>query len=228
MTPGSQLSESSALRNLRRSSEERGFKFYMKPSRELVPAFLEGYTPDAIAIGPDGRGIIIELKRHRGQVADRSLADIAKRVADQKGWEFRAIYTPQALDEPAYIGKPTPEQVEARLKELQALVEAGHYAPALMTGWAVMEALARLASADSSTGRFETFSPVQAVQTLAEEGYLEHEAAESLGKMAKLRNEVAHGDLSVDVPAEQVELLLQQLRTIASDIGEVTSRQHVG
>jgi hypothetical protein len=43
--------------------------------------------------------------------------------------------------------------------------------------------------------------------------------------MAKLRNAVVHGDLSVQVPVEQVEYLLQQLRLIASDVLSVTSGQ---
>jgi len=36
--------------------------------------------------------------------------------------------------------------------------------------------------------------------------------------MVKLRNAVAHGDLSVDIQEEQVKGLLKQLRAIAADI----------
>ena len=225
MTPEAQLSESNMLRTLRLSSEKRGFKFYINPSRELVPAFLAGYKPDAIAIGPDGGGIIIAVKRHRNQATDGRLADLAKTVASQKGWEFRAIYTNPATEAPAYIAKPVPEQIDTRLNEIQALVEKGHYAPALITGWAALESLARLASNDTAGRPSVGSSTIQAIQTLAEEGYLENEAAQTLREMAKLRNAVIHGDLSVTVPAEQVELLLGHLRAIASDIKSVMSEQ---
>ena len=43
--------------------------------------------------------------------------------------------------------------------------------------------------------------------------------------MANLRNAVVHGDLSVDVPVEQVEGLLKELQAIASDIMSVTPGQ---
>ncbi|MSP01336.1 MAG: hypothetical protein EXR07_09865 [Acetobacteraceae bacterium] len=226
MTSDAELLESNALRNLRLASEERGFKFHIHPSLDLIPSFLAGYRPDAIAIGPDGRGIVIEVKRHRNRETDRNLAALAKRVATQKGWEFRAIYTNPATEAPAYIAKPTSEQVDATLKEIEALVEAAHYAPALIAGWAVLESLARLASADHESGHSGSFSPVQAIQTLAGEGYLENEAAQALREMAKLRNAVVHGDLSVQVSAEQVTILLKQLRALASDINSVMSEQN--
>jgi uncharacterized protein YutE (UPF0331/DUF86 family) len=80
------------------------------------------------------------------------------------------------------------------------------------------ESLARLASAGSGARRSGAFSPIQAIQTLAEEGYIENEAADRLRAMAKLRNAVVHGDLSIDVPAEQVDGLLRQLKEIASEV----------
>jgi uncharacterized protein YutE (UPF0331/DUF86 family) len=69
--------------------------------------------------------------------------------------------------------------------------------------------------------RPSAFTPLQAIQTLAEEGYIENEAAEDLRKMVKLRNAVVHGDFSIEVTAGQIEGLLKQLRAIASQIKAV-------
>jgi uncharacterized protein YutE (UPF0331/DUF86 family) len=55
---------------------------------------------------------------------------------------------------------------------------------------------------------------------------LENKAATQLRDMAKVRNAVVHGDLSIDVPAEQVEGLLNQLREIAANIISVASEQN--
>jgi hypothetical protein len=148
------------------------------------------------------------------------LRQLPKR-SDQKGWEFRAIYLAPALDETPSIAKPAPEQLQATFKEIEALVKSGHPAAALVMGWAALESLARLASANSGARRYESFSPIQAIQTLAEEGYVENEAADRLREMAKPRNAVVHGDFSVDVPTEQVEDLLGQLQAIASNIMSV-------
>jgi uncharacterized protein YutE (UPF0331/DUF86 family) len=81
-----------------------------------------------------------------------------------------------------------------------------------------VESLARLASANSGATQLGSLSPVQAIQVLAEEGYLEKDVAQRLREMVHLRNAVVHGDLSVQVPPGQVEYLLEQLEAIASDI----------
>jgi len=225
MIPESEIWGSNVLRNLQRSYEARGFKFHINPSHDLVPPFLAGYIPDAIVIGPDGGGVIIEIKRQRTQTTDRPLAELAKKVSEQKGWEFRAIYTNPSSERSDEIAKPTPEQIDARLQEIQVLADTGHYAPALIFVWAVLESLARLASGSGSS---RGYSPIQAVQALAQEGYLEQEEAQRLREMARLRSAVVHGDFSVNVSAEQVEFLLEQLRTLDSNISKVAAEHADG
>jgi len=96
---------------------------------------------------------------------------------------------------------------------------------ALILGWAVLEALARLASTHDGTGHLGPLSPVQAVQLLAEEGYLENDAAADLRRMTSLRNAVVHGDLSADVSAEQAAALIERLHMIAADVIRVEREQ---
>jgi uncharacterized protein YutE (UPF0331/DUF86 family) len=220
-----QLWESNVLRNLRLASEARGLKFYVNPPRELIPEFLGDFRPDAIALGPEG-GIVIEVKHRRSPSSEKQLAAIAGKVSGQKGWEFRAIYLNPPIDETPPIAKPTPAQLQTTFGEIEALTKAGHPAAALVTAWAVLEALARLVSIDGEARTPRTSSGTQAVQTLAEQGYIENEAAENLREMAKLRNAVVHGDFTVDVPAEQVDGLVQRLRAIASTIMSVAPEQN--
>jgi len=221
MMADGQLLESNALRNLRQASEERGLKFYVNPPREIVPAFLGEYQPDAIALGPEG-GMIIAVQVGRRPTSEPGLAAIARKVSGQKGWEFRAIHLNPPMDEIPPIEKPTPEQLQATFGEIEALVKNGHPAAGFVTGWAALESLARLASAYRAARTPTGFSPIQAIQTLAEEGYVENEVADWLREMARLRNALVHGDFSVHVSAEEVSQLLEQLRAIASDIALVT------
>jgi uncharacterized protein YutE (UPF0331/DUF86 family) len=226
MMSEAQLWGSTALRNLQQVSEARGLKFYINPPRGIVPEFLGDYQPDAIALGPEG-GIIIEMKLPGSPAPEQQLAAISRRVSAQKGWEFRAIYLNPPMDETPPIAKPTPEQLQATFGEIEALTKGGHPTAAFVTAWAALESLARLASTNSEAMSPRGFSPIQAIQTLAEEGYIENEAADRLREMARLRNAVVHGDLSVDVPAEQVEDLLKQMQAIASNIMNVTPEQGV-
>jgi len=211
------LLESNALRNLQKLSEARGLKFYVNPPREIAPDFLGDYQPDAIALGPEG-GMIIELKLRRSPASEKQLAAIASRVSDQKGWEFRAIYLNPPLDEMPPIEKPTPDQLQGTFREIEELTKTGHRAAAFVRAWAALESLARLASANGETRSARGLPPIQVVQTLAEEGYVENEVADRLRQMVKLRNAVVHGDFTVDVPVERIEDLLKQLQAIASDI----------
>jgi len=217
MTSEPTLWESSVLGNLQRDFEARGMKFYVNPPREIVPEFLGDFRPDAIAKGPEG-GIIIEVKARRSRDTEMQLAEIAKRVSKQKGWEFRVIYLNPPIDETPPIAKPTPRQLQAAFEEIEALKKGGHNAAAFLTAWATLESLARLTNGSSEARAQKGFSPLQAIQMLAEEGYVENETADNLRKMVKLRNSVAHGDLSVEVPEGQVEGLLRGLRAIAANI----------
>ncbi|MEA2738141.1 MAG: hypothetical protein QOH05_1448 [Acetobacteraceae bacterium] len=137
MRSEAQLLESNALRNLQQVSEARGMKFYINPSRELVPSFLGDIQPDAIAIGPEG-GIIIEVKLRGSPASEKQLAAIARKVSGQKGWEFRAIVLNPPTDGTPSIAKPTPEQLQVTFEEIEALTKGGHPAAALVTGWAAL------------------------------------------------------------------------------------------
>ena len=138
MMSEAQLWDSNILRNLQQVSEARGLKFFVNPPREVVPAFLGNFQPDAIAVSPEGV-IIIEVKLRGSPAAERQLAEIAKKVSDQKGWEFRAIYLTPPVDEMPPIASPTPEQLRTTFGEVEALAKTGHPAAPLVTAWAALE-----------------------------------------------------------------------------------------
>jgi uncharacterized protein YutE (UPF0331/DUF86 family) len=222
MISEARLVESNALRNLQKLSEARGLKFYINPPREIVPDFLGDFRPDAIALGPEG-GIVVEVKFQRGPASEKHLATIARRVSAQKGWEFRAIYLNPPLDEVPPIEKPTSEQLQATFREIEELIKAGHRVAAFARAWAALESLARLASSNNEARTATSLSPIQVIQTLAEEGHVENEAADRLRQMVKLRNAVIHGDLSVDVPLKQLKDLVEQLQAIGSEVISMTA-----
>jgi HAMP domain-containing protein len=225
MTTEGELLESNALRELKRLAKERGFEFILHPAGDVIPGFLGGYEPDAIVKRPDGGGIIVEVKGVGRPSSDHWLSEISKRVSRENGWEFRVIHTPPAQTVAVSFAEPTPEQITRRLGEIEDLVRTGHRVPALILGWAVLEALARLASSHDGSKHLGPLSPVQAVQVLAEEGYLENDAADALRRMSSLRNAVVHGDLAADVPAEQADALIARLHMIATDVIRIERAQ---
>jgi uncharacterized protein YutE (UPF0331/DUF86 family) len=225
MTSEAQLWEQNVLDNLRRTYELQGLRFYKNPSREVIPDFLRGYVPDAVAVDDKGGGIIIEVKQRRSRTVDRQLAQIAEKIAPHKDWEFRAVFTGPELGDSGYIPRPTREQIDAKIQEIQTLAQSQHYDAALVVGWAILESLARSVMTENEGEQSRGLTPIRAVQTLAQEGYLESDAAERLREMAVLRNAVVHGNLSATVSSEQVRDLIEQLQTIASGISRANSNQ---
>jgi hypothetical protein len=216
-------SQQDVIEELRRSFESQGLLFYSNPSNEFIPDFLRGYQPDAVVRYKDGGGIIFEIKQRRNDQTDRQLTQIAQRIAPHKEWEFRAVFI--NAETPIVIPKPTPQQIQARIEELEALIRRQHYGPALVTGWAVIESLARLVS-DDDRSPSRPLSPIQAIQTIAQEGYLENQAAQRLREMTKLRNAAVHGDFSVEIAVSQAVEILEQVKAISSTIATETAPKH--
>lgn len=212
---------SNVLKNMRLSAEARGMTFFVDPPRDIVPAFLGDFQPDAIALGPDG-GIVFEIKAEQNAGTNRQrLAEISERVSREKGWEFRAIYLTPPSDRVLDIPVPSLHQLRLILGRVEMLAEAGHRMGALLVGWSVLEALAHFARARDGNASSMPRSSTQAVQALAEEGYADNEVARRLRSFAEMRNAVAHGDISLEPTQEQVGELLSDLRTILSAIEAV-------
>jgi REase_AHJR-like len=224
MMPESRTWEMGVLRDLRETYEGRGMHFYINPPPDVVPRFLGGYRPDAIAIGSDGQGVVFEVKSYRTPTTQGQMDELKRRVSTQDGWQLEVIYTNPPTDE-TNIAKPTAEQIESRLEEVEKLEQAGYHAPAFLTGWAVLESLARLATPPGSSAQAISLGAIQVVQKLAELGYLENEEASGLRALAKIRNAVVHGDFSVNVSAAQVMTFLERLKALTSEIVRSTSTQ---
>jgi uncharacterized protein YutE (UPF0331/DUF86 family) len=207
--------EEAVMKNLREAAEARGMTFYRHPARDVLPDFLRDFVPDALARGPNG-GIVIQVRKGRpaNPEGDR-LSDIARMVSGHKGWEFRAVILDIPANEPPYIAPPAPGQLKPLLEEIAALAQAGFRTAAFLRAWSALEAMARLALEDPTK---QPTSPAGAVQTLAELGYLDIDGEHRVRDLVRLRNAIAHGDLSAEVSAGQLQDLLDALQTIAREL----------
>lgn len=201
------------MQRLQRDAEKRGWKFHIEPPSHLVPEFLGGHRPDALGIGPDG-GVVIEIKGRRHEGQKESLSEIANLVEAQKGWEFRVFYVSQPVEVRPDLSAPTASELASGIAEARALLESGHERAALVMAWSLLEAIARLATPRSEVTRTRPLSPVQAVQTLAEMGYLAEIDARRLRQLTHLRNTVVHGGLGTVVPAEDVARLIHDVEAM--------------
>lgn len=209
--------QSEWLERLRETYEGQGLQFISRPSLEVVPDFLGNYRPDAIAFSPQG-GVVIRITTSKQRLLEQRLSDISKAVARQNGWEFKVVYVDDPDDNTLNLIKSNKAEIQEKIDEIRALIQSEHYGAALVICWAVLEALARTLESNENSKSRKPYSPMQTVQQLAMDGYLDTDVARRLREMVKLRNSVVHGDLKVEVDRSDVEFLATQIGHVASTL----------
>jgi REase_AHJR-like len=205
MTP--HQTEGRVLALLRNRYEADGFSFIEHPDKADLPAFMQGYQPDALALGKD-KSIAIELKLRQDPNSEKDLRAISERFRGQPLWEFRVVYGDEVEDQS--IAAPTPEQIRVQLEEAEVLLAQNHPRAALVLGWAAVEAIARTLSADLPASGSRTMR--QAIELLEHLGRLRFQEAQELRRLVPLRSKVVHGDFQTPVTAAEVEPVLKAAR----------------
>ncbi len=82
-------------------------------------------------------------------------------------------------------------------------------------GWATLEAIARLVVDRHGIGPATPLSPIQAVQVLVQEGYLDDDDGRRLRSLARVRNEIVHGGLGTAISRQDVTGLIEDLEAMA-------------
>ena len=215
MTVDTLTRERLVLDRLKETYEHQGYQFFIEPLPQMLPAFLDGFRPDAIALKP-GENHIIEVKFGRRAGEERRLETLAGLVAGQPGWQLKVFYEAERPEDTLQIALPNRTQIETQLSEAEQLEAAGHRKAALLLAWSVLEAIARARAAHEGTISQRPFSPAQTVQSLEMAGIIDRETGRDLRVKAQLRNLVAHGDLAAEINAVTVDDLLRLLRRLST------------
>lgn len=214
MASSAEARERAVLDLLRERYEGNGYSFFAYPPAQLVPNFMEGYRPDAIAMRDDDR-IAIEVKQRSRQDA-KQLARVAERFASHPNWKF-VVVSDEVLPDFEALGISSPEAIEGQLTEAEQLVRAEHYRAAFVLGWAIIEALARALQRGGEMGS-QSRSPREVAEILERNGYIGFEEGRRLRNLVNLRNATVHGDFGVNVDKSAVEDLLQIARHLGTEL----------
>lgn len=218
MTGLEQIARRETLTRIRSDYAGEGSALLISPAGVEVPQFLRQYVPDAIVKRPDG-GIVIGIKPvPPTDEDDRRLELLAREVQRHPGWKFQMC-----------LAQPRQELLDAQFEpgksDILNEIETGRhilnkYGPkaALLYSWGLLEAAARKVLA-SETGRPRKRIPAAALPALlVSEGLADDESGRELGKIAAIRNQVAHGFVKVEVSQEDLEFLLGFIETLAHEI----------
>jgi uncharacterized protein YutE (UPF0331/DUF86 family) len=193
---------------IRSQYEANGYLFYEYPQRDLLPPFLQGHRPDAIALGSP-KNVAIEVKLHR-RTSDRALEKLSGLFKDQPDWELRVLYGDDFEIQPASIPSSQVE-IERQIDEAESLLKSGHERAALVLAWAALEAASRSIPSDES--QVHSRSPSQVLEILERMGRLEFQRTKVLRGLLALRNAAVHGDYNTAITKADVESVLSAART---------------
>jgi uncharacterized protein YutE (UPF0331/DUF86 family) len=188
--------------------QEDGYTVYREPSRQLLPSFMQGYRPDAIALRQD-KNLAIEVLIERPNAREKENR-LKERFKDRADWELRIYYARPSSRSPGLPLMPS-ETIDGSVASVEALAQAGQIKAALLIGWATFEALARTVSPDKFT-RPQT--PARLIEVLATEGAITPSEADVLRQLANSRNRLVHGALDQPVTSADVQNLIAILKTL--------------
>jgi uncharacterized protein YutE (UPF0331/DUF86 family) len=190
------------LQTLVPSYEADGFSIFLHPTREMLPPFLRGYQPDAMAI-KDDKKIIIEIKSDTTRHSAR-MEQLEQTFLGHPEWEFRVYYIPSLPEEEDIEASRVPE-IDAALVEVDQLKQAGHLRAALMMAWSALEAASRVLL-PQNLARPQTANRL--IEALAAEGVMTPSEADSLRKAIASRNAATHGHFAVPITEEEVDRIV--------------------
>jgi uncharacterized protein YutE (UPF0331/DUF86 family) len=199
--------ESDLLEAVLNRYEAEGFEVYTQPSASVLPAFMKGFRPDAIAVkGP--KKIAFEIKYSSSGSA--TLKEIQKLFSEHPDWELNVLYlSPRASTALSTISR---NAIAQTITEVEQLRLAGQYSAALMLGWSALEATARSILPERLD---RPQPPGSLVEALANEGLLTPSEAPIVRRIASTRNAVAHGQLYPNPAPKRIDELISVLHTLS-------------
>lgn len=202
------------LEELRSQYERQGYQFLIHPDPKDIPKFLGTYRPDALASKAD-RQIVVEVKTKSNSSTDRSLQQLQRMIEGQSNWELVVAYMGSGQQSSTVIPLYNAESIQKKLDEASSLADQGHFRPAFVLAWSLLEAaMHRLAA---NPHRRPT-TPGTVVQYLAMQGLLEPDAERQIRSLISLRNRIVHGDLNAEPTEADVSLVLRTVaETLKSD-----------
>ena len=185
--------------------EAEGYSVYLEPSPELLPAFMKGYIPDAIALGKDKKlAIEIVVDSPLSSTKERALKHRFEKAED---WELRILYA-----RPTNPSKNLPVMedgaIDDSIASAENLLSAGQLKAAFLIAWATFEALGRALSPEEFV-RPQT--PARLIEVLAANGYVTPSEADILRELATIRNQFIHGSLNENIDRTEVQRFIDIL-----------------
>ncbi len=202
--------DQSFIETLRTRYVAMGFAFIADPQPPELPAFMQSYRPDAIALMP-GRNVAIAVKGRQSSAGQLPLQQIRRLFENRQDWQLDVVFAgSSALRMPVMSSAIVLEHK----REILSLSADGHQRAALVMAWSLLEAALQSIGIAENKAR----SAVRVLDVLASEGYVEPDMERRLRPLVQLRNRIVHGDILAAPSVEDVALILASVdQTLLAD-----------
>ena len=200
--------EAQLLESIVPKLEAEGYTVYVHPSRTILPPFMRNYVPDLVALG-DPKNLAVEIVRE-GVAADTKLKRLQDSFRESKDWELR-VYFVRPTNGDADLGVVSKAEIEDSMRSLEKAASDGQSHAALLIAWATFEALGRALLPE----RFKRpQTPGRLIEVLASAGHITPTEAETLRRLADVRNHFIHGNLNITVDVDELSGFIGVLKTL--------------
>ena len=195
--------------------QAQGYEVFLQPSGTLLPKFLQGFRPDAIALSAK-KNLAIEIARESAE-ARQHVQQLSSLVKRQPSWELRVFWVNPVASRMTISVQPPAKLIE-KIEEANKLWTEGHYGSSLLVGWATFEAICRALMPQS----FEhPQTPERLVEVISSEGYVNPDEADRLRVLAQLRNNFIHGSLDIPMDKQEIGFFIKILSRLAKTVEEM-------
>lgn len=223
MTEAHITRERDRIQGLIKEYQSQGYNVVVEPLPHELPDFLVGYRPDLI-VTRGGETTIVEVKSRWSLATEAQARELARLVENKPGWNFELVVV---SDEPVVppVGSVAFDRtdVQRTLKEARSLVDNGFIGPALLSGWATLEATLRLLmNAEGVEPR--RLASTHLLKQAVEEGIISRDDYRALSDSMARRNALAHGFHNESVSPTLISRLLDLVQRL---LNETSSPQSI-
>jgi uncharacterized protein YutE (UPF0331/DUF86 family) len=186
-----------------------------------MPEFLKDVQVDMVALS-ENDNVLIEVVSQASVKNREKLEHLAKLVQNREKWRFEIIVTNPKEEERQSISL---QEIMDRIEQAKQLLNNDQGLAAILLAWSSTEAVMRVL-AEKDDVKLKNRSPIQLTKTLYSIGSIGPSAYEVLIRVAKQRNNIAHGYQEDDhisdntLARELLETTSDLLRRLASGIEE--------
>lgn len=202
--------ERAVLDELEPRWQRQGYRLVRRPARDELPPFLNGFQPDAIAIGATP-SLVIEIVNPRSKATRAKVTQLSSLFENQDEWKLEVVYAPSELGE---ISISSQDDIRQALDDSVQLLDIEPRA-ALLLVWAALEAAARHLHPNAAS---QARTSLSLVELLISHGDLQPDEQEALRNIARKRNTIAHGDFTTEVARGDVLRIIRACQELLAHV----------